>query len=90
MRRHGRQRGQASLELLAALPLVLLAGLLAWQLVAVLGAGMSAQAGARAAALQSAGTGSGLAVVTETVAVPAVLPGVRGLRVRATAAVITP
>lgn len=90
MRRGDGQRGQAALELLAALPLVLLAGLLAWQLVAVLGAGMSAQAEARSAALQRAGAASGLTVITETVAVPAVLPGVRGLRVRATAAVVTP
>lgn len=90
MRPGGGQRGQAALELLAALPLVLLAGLLAWQLVAVLGAGMSAQAEARSAAMHRAGGGPGLVVLTETVAVPAVLPGVRGLRVSATAAVLTP
>ena len=43
MRRSRRQRGQAAVELLAAVPLVILAGLLAWQLVAVLAAGLRAE-----------------------------------------------
>ncbi len=83
-------RGQASLELLAMVPLVLLAGLLAWQLVAVLAAGFQAQEEVRARAL-GAGAGPGATTtVTATVAVPPVLPGVRGLRFTARAAVRTP
>lgn len=88
MRRGG--RGQASVELIALVPLVLLAGLLAWQLVAVLAAGLEAQERVRARAL-SAGPGpAATRTVTATVAVPRVLPGVRGLRLTARAAVRTP
>lgn len=85
-----RFRGQATLELLAAVPLVLVAGLLAWQLVAVLAAGMRAQEDARSAALARRAGATGVAVITTTVPVPAMLPGVRGVAVRARAAVRTP
>lgn len=92
MSRRGRaaRRGQATLELLAAVPAVLLAGLLAWQLVAVLAAGMRAQEDARVAALARTGDPPGTAVVERTRPVPALLPGVGALRVRAVAAVRTP
>ncbi len=82
--------GQAALELLAAVPLVLIAALLAWQLVAVLAAGMRAQEDARAAALARTGDPAGVAVVTRRRPVPAVLPGAGGLRIHARAAVRTP
>lgn len=88
--RRGRQRGQASLELLAMVPLVLLAGLLAWQLVAVLAAGLQAQEEVRSRALRAGAGPQPTRTVTATVAVPRVLPGVRGLRLTARAGVRTP
>ncbi|MGD9572004.1 MAG: hypothetical protein AB7V62_08980 [Thermoleophilia bacterium] len=84
----GRSAGQASLELLALVPLLLLAALVAWQLAAVLGAGMRAQQEARAEAL--AATGAGVETLTATRTVPVVVPGVRGLRITARAAVRVP
>lgn len=82
--------GQAALELLAAVPVVVLAAFLAWQLVAVLAAGLRAQEDARSAALARVGDPAGVAVVTRTAAVPALLPGASGLSVRVRAAVRTP
>jgi hypothetical protein len=83
-------RGQAALELLAALPLLVAAALLAWQLVAVLGAAATAQERARARALAAGGPPGRVVTVSATVPVPAFLPGVDGLAVRARAAVRTP
>lgn len=88
MRRGG--RGQASVELIAMVPLVLLAGLLAWQLVAVLVAGLQAQEQVRARALRAGPGAQATRTETVTVAVPRVLPGVGGLRITARAAVRTP
>lgn len=79
-------RGQAAIELLAALPIVLLAGFVAWQLVAVLAAGLHAQEELRRAGLRPGAP----AVLTATAAVPALLPGMDGLRVRARAGVRAP
>ena len=84
-----RQRGQASLELLAMVPLVLLAALLGWQLVAVLAAGLHAQEDARTRAMRATGEGE-VRTVSATVPVPRVLPGARGLRIVARAGVRTP
>ncbi len=88
MRRGG--RGQASVELIALVPLVLLAGLLAWQLVAVLAAGLEAQERVGDRALRAGPGPAATRTVSATVAVPRVLPGVRGLRLTARAAVRTP
>jgi hypothetical protein len=82
--------GQASVELIALVPLVLLAGLLAWQLIAVLAAGLEAQERVRAEALRAGSGPAAVRTVTATVPVPRVLPGVRGLRLTARAAVRTP
>ncbi len=83
-------RGQASIELLAMVPLILLAGLLAWQLAAVLAAGFEAQEQVRDRALRAGPGAGGTRTVTATVAVPRVLPGVDGLRLTARAVVRTP
>jgi hypothetical protein len=88
-RRRRRQRGQAALEILAGLPLLLAAGLLAWQLVAVLGAAQEATERARSAALRGTGRGPTLGFERE-VRVPSFLPGTAGLRVRARSAVRAP
>jgi hypothetical protein len=88
--RAARVRGQASLELLAALPLLAAAALLAWQLVAVLGAAATAQERARAKALAVGGPPGRVVTVSATVPVPAFLPGAGGLAVSARAAVRTP
>jgi uncharacterized protein (UPF0333 family) len=85
-----RSRGQASLEALAAVPLVVLAALLAWQLVAVVRAGVTAQQRARAAALGASGAAGQTVTASVRVRVPAFLPGLDGLAVGARAAVRTP
>lgn len=87
-RRPGGQRGQVALELLAALPLLLAVALVAWQLVAVLGAALDATERARVGALRSAGSG-GVVAVHEVVKVPSFLPGTGGLKVAARSAVRT-
>lgn len=83
-------RGQAAIELLAMVPLIVLVGLLGWQLMAVVAAGLSAEDAARTGALRATGASGGVVTVTAEVAVPVVIPGVRGLRVPARAAVRTP
>ena len=77
-----RARGQAAVELLAVLPLLVLAGLLAWQLMAVLAAGLRAEQDVRSRALAASGPAGEVVVVTATAPVPAVLPGLRGLASR--------
>lgn len=83
-------RGQAGIELLAMVPLLVLAGLLAWQLMAVLVAGLHAQDEVRARALRAGPGGPGVTVVAATVAVPPLLPGVHGLSIRAAAGIRRP
>lgn len=78
-----RHRGQASLELLAAVPLLLVALLVGWQLVALVRASMLAQEDARARVLRM--PGSGLVSAHAERHVHGVLPGLGTLRVRATA-----
>lgn len=85
-RRRYAQRGQAALELLGALPLLLAVALVAWQLVAVLGAAQHATERARVEALRSAGSG-GVVTVRAEVKVPSFLPGTGGLTVTARSAV---
>lgn len=90
MRGARRQRGQAAVELIAAVPLLILAGLVAWQLVAVLAAGLRAEERVRAEGLRAAGAAGRLVPVTASAGVPALLPGTAGLRVEARAAVRAP
>ena len=85
-----RSRGQAAVELLAAIPIVVVAGLLAWQLVAVLAGGLRAQERVRAEGLRATGVPGQTVVVTASARVPQLLPGVGGLRVRARAGVRVP
>jgi hypothetical protein len=82
-----RSRGQAAVELLAAIPIVVIAGLLAWQLVAVLAGGLRAQERVREEGLRATGAPGQTVVVTASARVPQLLPGVRGLHVRARAGV---
>ena len=86
-----RARGQAAIELLAMIPALVLVGLLAWQLMAVIGAGLGAQEAVRARALRTPGGAAGrVVVVSATVSVPPVLPGMTGLSVPARVGVRTP
>ncbi len=83
-------RGQAAVELLVAIPVLVLVGLVAWQLVGVLAAGFRAEAEVRAQALRAAGAAGRTLVVSATERVPQLLPGVAGLRIHARAAVRAP
>jgi hypothetical protein len=84
-----RSGGQAAPELLAAVPLVLAAGLVAWQLVAAVWAGVAAQERVRADGLR-AGAGAGTVTLEARVPVPALAPPLRGAEVRARAVVRAP
>jgi hypothetical protein len=66
--------------------LLLAAALVAWQLVAVLGAAQEATERARVEALRPA-AGGGTLTVEEAVKVPSFLPGTGGLKVTARSAV---
>jgi len=78
VRRRG-SGGQASVEAIAAVPLVVTAVLVAWQLAVLVRGAVVAQEHLRAAAI--AAHGRGTLVVSSTVAVPALLPGL-GTRIR--------
>ncbi len=83
--------GQAAIELLAAVPLLVLAALLAWQLVAVVGAGMSAEHRVRERALRVArAPAGGVTTVGAEAPVPGLVPGGGGMVVRARGAVRVP
>jgi hypothetical protein len=82
--------GQAAVELLALLPVLLAAALLAWQLVAIVRAAEEAQERARAGALAATGPRGGVVTVRSRVPVPAVLPGAEGLVAGAVAAARSP
>lgn len=86
----GRHRGQASVELTAFIPVLVVAGLLAWQLMAVIATGLRAQEQVRVQAIRAAAVGGRTLILSATVPVPVVLPGATGLRVSARAAVRTP
>ncbi|MFN8122291.1 MAG: hypothetical protein U0237_07665 [Thermoleophilia bacterium] len=81
-----RPRGQATLELLAAVPVVLAAALLAWQVAAACRAVIDAEEGVRRAGLHA--TGPSGAVVT--VGAEAPVPGPFGVRAAASGAVRLP
>ena len=83
-------RGQAAVELLAMIPVLVLVVLLGWQLAAVIGAGARAQEEVRERALGATGGSGRIVVVTAAEAVGAVLPGLGGLRVRARVGVRAP
>lgn len=87
---HRARRGQATVELLVVIPVLVLVGLLAWQLVAVLAAGFRAEQRVRAEGLRAAGASGRTVVVSVTERVPALLPGAGGLRLRARAGVRAP
>lgn len=88
--RRRRSQGQAAVELLASIPVLVLVGLLAWQLVGVLAAGLRAQERVRAEALRAVSLSGRTVLVSATAQVPPILPGLEGMRVRARAAVRTP
>jgi hypothetical protein len=90
VRERPRQGGQAAVELLAAVPVLVLAGLLAWQLVGVLAAGFRAEQRVRLEALNEARAAGRTALVSTSERVPALLPGTAGLRVVARAAIRLP
>jgi hypothetical protein len=83
-------RGQAAVELLVVIPVFVMVGLLAWQLAGVLAAGFRAEARVRADALTAVGAAGRTVLVSASERVPAPLPGVEGLRLRARAAVRAP
>jgi hypothetical protein len=85
-----RQTGQAALEVLAAVPLLLAAALLSWQVVALLQAAGVAQERARAAAIGASGAPGAIVEVRRTAPVPRLLPWVGGLTVSARAAIRAP
>ena len=84
-----RAAGQAAIELLAAVPIVLAAGVVAWLLVGVLWAGIRAEEEVRRQALE-APPGAGWVTVTARAPVPALAPSLAGLEVRARGAVRAP
>lgn len=81
-------RGQASIEALALVPLLLLAVLLVWQLVVLVVGSLVAYERVRSEAV--AARGSGTVTVREMVAVPSILPGVGSLRIPMRAVVRAP
>lgn len=82
-------RGQAAVEVLALLPLLVVVALVGWQLAAVLSAALRADERVRDDALARSGAGR-VVVVDAAVRVPAFLPGVRDLSVPARVGVRTP
>jgi hypothetical protein len=83
-------RGQAAVELLVAIPALVMVALLAWQLVAVVAAGFRAERRLRAEGLAAVGASGRTVLVSVAEGVPAVLPGAEGLRLVARAAVRAP
>lgn len=77
-RRH-RQHGQSTIELVAALPLLVMAAVAVWQVAAVVTTTLRVEESVRAGALASPG-----ATVTRRRAVPALLPWASGLTVERT------
>ena len=82
-----RQRGQGSLELIVAIPCIIAAALLAWQLAAVGAAARDAEERVRIEALRSTGSDD---VITLTTSVAVDGPLASGLAARARARVVAP
>lgn len=90
MRRRS-QRGQSSIELLALVPVLIVVGLLGWQLASVIGTGLRAQAQVRAEAVKAVARATDHQVVVSVLLpVPGVLPGMDALRVPARIGIRTP
>ena len=86
-----RQGGQAAIELLAMVPVLIVIGLLAWQLMSVIGAGLRVQAEVRVMAVQAVAGAVGETVVVSTrLPVPVVIPGLGGMEVPARVGVRVP
>ena len=83
-----RQVGQASVEAIAAVPLIVVAVLLAWQLAALVRGAIVAQERLRVDA--AAATGRSEVTVTSTVTVPALVPGLARLRIPVRGVVLAP
>jgi hypothetical protein len=83
-------RGQAAVELLVAIPALVMIGLVAWQLVAVVAAGFRAEQRLRAEGLGAVGASGRTVPVSAAERVPAILPGAEGLRLVVRAAVRAP
>ncbi len=84
MSRHERCRGQATVEALAAVPLLVIAILVAWQLVVLVRGAVIAHEAVREKALGA--TGSGVVTVEHRQRIPGTIPGLVSrleLRVRA-------
>lgn len=81
-------RGQASIEALALIPLLVLTVLLVWQLVVLVVGSLVAFERVRSEAV--AARGSSTVVVREMMAVPSLLPGVGSLRMPVRAVVRAP
>lgn len=87
----GRERGQAALEVVALLPLLVALALLAVQVASVLGAASQAQDRARAKAMQVTGRPGSLVAVEGSARPPALTAlGARGDAVRVRVAVRVP
>lgn len=86
--RRSRQSGQAGVELIALIPVLVVVALLVLQLAALVDGALIAQDRVRAAAVEA--TGAGLVTVTTGVTVPSLVPGVGGLHIPARAAVRAP
>lgn len=85
-RRHRAAAGQAALELLVCAPLILLAGVVAWQVAAAMWAGIRAEEAVRREGLRA--SGSGVVEVRAAADVPDLL--VPGGRVVVRARVVAP
>ncbi len=83
------QRGQASLELLALLPIIVGAALVAVQVAGMLAASSAAQDRARSRAMQASGPSGTVLTVTGAARAPA-LPGLAMGHVRVAASVRAP
>ncbi len=88
MRGRARQTGQAAVEALAVVPLLVAAVLIGWQLVVIVTGALTSQEAVRAKAIDA--TGSGVVTVVHRQKIPSVIPGVRGLELRSRATVRTP
>lgn len=86
--RRGGCRGQASVEAIALVPVMLAVVLLGWQLAVLVRGSLIAQERVRALALPAHGDGT--IRVTASVRVPTLLPGVGELRIPLRAVVLAP
>ncbi len=80
--------GQASLEVISAIPLIVVAMLIVWQLAAFVRGALLAQEDARARALQAQGVGY-VSVVAER-RVRSVIPGIDPFHIRVGATTVAP